>query len=131
VIRGRPWLATVLFGFALAFKLQVVFIFPLLLVLALLKRLPWRSLMAVPAVYLALDLPALLLGASPERLLTVYSRQTETYQHSGRRRALTGDERRVGRFTRTAGRDRSDTTPAHAATDAASRTWPVRESRSP
>ncbi|GAA4573150.1 hypothetical protein GCM10023193_66230 [Planotetraspora kaengkrachanensis] len=80
LIRDRPWWACAFFGLALAFKLQAVFILPLLLVLALLKRLPWRTLTAVPAVYLALDMPALLLGASPERLLTVYSRQTETYQ---------------------------------------------------
>ncbi|WP_370026960.1 glycosyltransferase 87 family protein [Planotetraspora sp. GP83] len=80
LMRDRPWMACTFFGLALAFKLQAVFIFPLLLVLALLKRLPWQTLIAVPATYLALDIPALLLGASPENLLTVYLRQTESYQ---------------------------------------------------
>ncbi|WP_416977100.1 glycosyltransferase 87 family protein [Streptomyces sp. T028] len=80
VLRRRPWWACGFFGIALAFKFQAVFLFPFLLVLVLLGRVPWRSLLAVPGVYLALDVPALLLGADPWRLLTVYARQTETYQ---------------------------------------------------
>jgi Gpi18-like mannosyltransferase len=80
VVRRRPWWACVFFGLALAVKLQAVFIFPLLLVLALRRWLPWRSLLAIPAVYLALDVPALLVGASPGDLLTVYARQTDSYQ---------------------------------------------------
>ncbi len=80
VLRARPWLAGAFFGLALGFKLQAVFIFPLLGILALSRRLPWPSLLAIPGVYLALDVPALLLGASPEKLLTVYARQTGAYQ---------------------------------------------------
>ncbi|MET9401194.1 glycosyltransferase 87 family protein [Kitasatospora sp. NPDC002965] len=79
LLRDRPWWACAFFGIALAFKLQAVFLFPLLLVLVLVKRIPWPSLLAVPAVYLALDVPALLLGADPWKLLTVYTRQTGTY----------------------------------------------------
>ncbi len=80
VLRARHWLAGAFFGLALGFKLQAVFIFPLLGILVLRKRLPWPSLLAIPGVYLALDVPALLLGAAPEKLLTVYARQTGTYQ---------------------------------------------------
>jgi Gpi18-like mannosyltransferase len=80
VLRRRPWLACVFFGLSFAFKLQAVFIFPFLLVLVLVKWLPWRSLLAIPAVYLALDIPALAVGASPHYLLTIYSTQTNTYQ---------------------------------------------------
>jgi hypothetical protein len=70
----------VFFGLALSVKLQAIFIFPLLLVLALCKWLPWRALLAIPGVYLALDIPALLVGASPGDLLTIYARQTDSYQ---------------------------------------------------
>jgi Gpi18-like mannosyltransferase len=80
LLRDRPWLACTFFGLALAFKLQAVFIFPALLALALARRLPWRTLLAVPAVYVLLDVPLLLAGASWEKLLTVYSQQTEAYK---------------------------------------------------
>jgi Gpi18-like mannosyltransferase len=80
VLRQRPWWACTFFGLALAFKLQAVFFFPFLLVMLLLARVPWRALLAVPAVYLALDVPAVLLGHDPLALLTVYARQTGTYQ---------------------------------------------------
>ncbi|WP_354641141.1 glycosyltransferase 87 family protein [Kitasatospora camelliae] len=80
VLRRRPWWACAFFGVALAFKLQAVFLFPFLLVMVLVRRLPWRSLLAVPAAYLLLDVPAFLLGADPWRLLTVYARQPDTYK---------------------------------------------------
>ncbi|WP_328842690.1 hypothetical protein [Streptomyces sp. NBC_00258] len=80
VLRHRPWWACTFFGLALAFKLQTVFIFPFLFVLLLTRRLPSKALLAIPAVYLALDVPALLLGADPVQLLTIYARQTGTYQ---------------------------------------------------
>jgi Gpi18-like mannosyltransferase len=79
LLRRRPWLAGVFFGLSLAFKLQAVFLFPLLLVLALKKWIPWRVLLAVPGVVLLLDVPALLAGAPMGRLLSVYAEQTSTY----------------------------------------------------
>ncbi len=79
VLRHRPWWACTFLGVALAFKLQAVFVFPFLLVMLLTRRVPWRALLAVPAAYLLLDVPALLIGADPGRLLTVYARQTGTY----------------------------------------------------
>ncbi|MER6260930.1 glycosyltransferase 87 family protein [Streptomyces sp900105245] len=80
VLRRRPWWACTFFGIALAFKFQAVFLFPFLLVLVLVRRVPRRCLLAVPAAYLVLDVPAVLLGADPVRLLTVYARQTGTYR---------------------------------------------------
>ncbi|WP_158880479.1 glycosyltransferase 87 family protein [Amycolatopsis anabasis] len=79
LLRRKPWWACAFFGFALAFKLQVVFLFPLLLLLALRRWLPWRALLAIPGVYLLLDVPALLLGANPRDLLLIYLNQAETY----------------------------------------------------
>ncbi|KUN84594.1 glycosyltransferase 87 family protein [Streptomyces griseoruber] len=80
LLSRRPWWACAFFGIALAVKFQAVFLFPFLLVMVVLGRVPWRSLLAIPGAYLALDVPALLLGADPWRLLTVYARQTGTYQ---------------------------------------------------
>jgi Gpi18-like mannosyltransferase len=73
LLRGRPWWGLALCGVALALKPQGIFIFPLVGLLLLAGRVPWRTLLAVPAVYLALDVPALLLGRSPGELLTIYS----------------------------------------------------------
>ncbi|MFB7943881.1 hypothetical protein ACFC6L_03080 [Kitasatospora phosalacinea] len=80
VLRHRPWWACTMLGLAFAFKLQTVFVFPFLLVMVVTRQVKWQSLLAIPAVYLALDVPALLVGADPVQLLTVYSRQTGTYQ---------------------------------------------------
>ncbi|WP_051838521.1 DUF2029 domain-containing protein [Streptomyces sp. NRRL WC-3742] len=79
VLAHRPWWACSMLGFALAFKLQTVFVFPFLLVVLVTRRVLWRSLLAIPAVYLALDIPAFLLGAEPVKLMTVYTRQADSY----------------------------------------------------
>ncbi|MFE0020432.1 hypothetical protein [Amycolatopsis sp. NPDC059021] len=79
LLRRMPYWACVFFGLALAFKLQAIFILPLLLIMVLLGRVPWRAVLAIPAVYLLLDVPALLLGADPGKLLTIYVRQTDIW----------------------------------------------------
>lgn len=72
LLRGKPWWGVALCGVSLAIKPQGVFIFPLLLLLALAGRIPWRTLLAAPVAYLLLDVPALILGRNPIELLTVY-----------------------------------------------------------
>jgi Gpi18-like mannosyltransferase len=72
LMRDRPWVAVSLCAVSLAIKPQGIFIFPLLLLLALSGRLRWRTFLAVPAVLAVLDIPALLAGRSPMDLLTVY-----------------------------------------------------------
>lgn len=79
LMRQRPWLACAFFGLALSFKLQAIFLFPLLLLLVLRKQIPWRALLLIPGTYLAMDVPALLLGASPKALLNVYLSQVGSY----------------------------------------------------
>jgi Gpi18-like mannosyltransferase len=73
LLRDKPWHGVALCGVAFAVKPQGVFIFPLLLLLALAGRIRWRTLLAAPAVYLALDAPAILFGRDPIELLTVYA----------------------------------------------------------
>jgi Gpi18-like mannosyltransferase len=79
VLVDRKLLAMVLVGFAFAFKLQALFIEPILLLLALRSMLPWRYFLVVPAVYLVSVLPAKLAGGSGRALLTVYLDQTDRY----------------------------------------------------
>ena len=79
ILRRRPWLACVFIGIAFALKLQTVFLFPLLLLLVLRKGMPWKSLLAIPLVYVVLDIPALIIGTSPAQLIEVYASQTSTF----------------------------------------------------
>jgi Gpi18-like mannosyltransferase len=78
LMRRQPWIACALMGTALAFKLQAVFLFPLLLALAVVRRLPWRCLIAIPVAYLAWAVPALLIGRSWHDVLFIYAGQAES-----------------------------------------------------
>ncbi|SHN26682.1 hypothetical protein [Cryptosporangium aurantiacum] len=77
LLRDREWMAVAFFATAYAFKPQAVFIFPLLMLAVLGGRVRWRALLALPVVYVALDLPALLLGRDPVELLGLYAGQLD------------------------------------------------------
>jgi Gpi18-like mannosyltransferase/GAF domain-containing protein len=77
LLRGRYWWAAAFFATAVAFKPQAIFVLPVLLMLVLVGRVRWRVLVALPAVYLLLDLPAIAAGRDPGELLTVYARQMD------------------------------------------------------
>lgn len=77
LLRGKPWVGVALCGVALAFKPQGVFIFPLLLLLALAGKIPWRTLLAAPAAFLLLDVPAIIFGRNPIELFTIYSMERQ------------------------------------------------------
>ncbi len=68
------------FSLALAFKLQAVFLAPLLLALLLKGRLRPLHLLLPPAVYLLGILPAALMGRDFGELLTIYLSQAGSYQ---------------------------------------------------
>lgn len=73
LLRRRYWWALSVLGAAFALKPQAIFFFPVIGLLLLAGRVPWRTVLAVPAVYLALDVPALIAGRDPRELLTIYS----------------------------------------------------------
>ncbi|MGV9670937.1 hypothetical protein ACWDPV_10110 [Gordonia sp. NPDC003504] len=78
-VMNSTW-ACVFFGLSLSFKLQAVFVLPVLIWLLLRRRLPWYTLLAIPAVFLALDVPAILGGAPWREALSVYLDQTDSYK---------------------------------------------------
>lgn len=80
VLRRRGLLACTFFGLALAFKLQAIFIFPVLGLLVLRRSVRWRDLLMVPAAFVAMDVPAFLLGASLHTLWSTYTGQVGLYQ---------------------------------------------------
>ncbi len=75
LITRRPWVATVFFGIAFAFKLQAIFFLPVLVLVLILNRLKLRTLLAAPVAFFALLLPAVVAGRSLLSQLAVYPAQ--------------------------------------------------------
>jgi Gpi18-like mannosyltransferase len=71
MLRGRPAVAVLLYGLAVAYKPQAVFLGPILLAFLLARRQPgWLLLLPLP--YLLLALPPLLMGRSFSSVFGVY-----------------------------------------------------------
>jgi len=83
LLRGRDWWACVFFGLALAFKLQAIFFLPALLIVLVVNRRRLLALVAIPATFVAMLLPAALAGRSWRSLLTVYPNQVTTGDGGG------------------------------------------------
>uniref|UniRef100_UPI003D8D01FA hypothetical protein n=1 Tax=Gordonia sp. B7-2 TaxID=3420932 RepID=UPI003D8D01FA len=77
---GNSVWACVFFGLSLSFKLQAVFVLPVLAWLLIRRRIPWYTLLAIPAVFVALVVPAVLAGAPWSEALSVYLDQTDSYK---------------------------------------------------
>lgn len=75
ILQSRPIPAAAMYGLALSFKLQSIFLAPFLLILIARKRMPRAALLIVPAVYVALTLPAVAAGRPFWSLMTIYARQ--------------------------------------------------------
>jgi hypothetical protein len=75
LITRRPWLATLFFGIAFAFKLQAIFFLPVLVLVLVLNRLKLRTLLAAPVAFLAMLVPALIAGRGLLSQLAVYPAQ--------------------------------------------------------
>ena len=76
LIQGKEWQAFVAFGLAFAFKLQTMFLAPVLLILVLAKRVSWRSLALIPMSYMVMMAPAWAAGRPLIELLTIYFSQS-------------------------------------------------------
>ncbi|MFQ5613886.1 MAG: hypothetical protein ACE5H9_17330 [Anaerolineae bacterium] len=72
--------AFIAFGLAVSFKMQAIFLGPLLLILLLKRRVSWKSFALVPFTYLAVMLPAWLAGRPLNELLFVYLNQANFYR---------------------------------------------------
>ncbi|MBD2675585.1 hypothetical protein H6G47_17275, partial [Aphanizomenon flos-aquae FACHB-1416] len=72
--------ALISFGVALSFKLQAMFLAPLLLILLIKKRISWFYLPIIPLVYTTAMLPAWIAGRPIKELLLVYFEQSHKYK---------------------------------------------------
>ncbi len=75
-LSDRPWTSVILAALAFGFKLQAVFILPVYAVFLMTGKLRWKHLIAFPAGYLLLVLPAVCLGRPLWETVTLYFSQT-------------------------------------------------------
>ncbi len=80
LIRHDDVVAMCLFGLALAFKAQSVFLAPLIAGLVLRREIRWRTLLCIPLVFLLTLVPALAAGRPPLELLLIYPSQAGQYE---------------------------------------------------
>ena len=75
-LEDRPALSVCMFAFSFAFKLQAIFVLPILAVLWIYRKYNWKHLLLFPAAYLLLLLPAILLGRPVMETIFFYLNQT-------------------------------------------------------
>jgi Gpi18-like mannosyltransferase len=80
LMQGKEWPAFVSFGIAFAFKLQAVFLVPVLLILLMAKRISWKRATLVPLSYLLMMAPAWAVGRPLGELLTIYLSQSASVE---------------------------------------------------
>ncbi len=76
----RPFWATACFGIALAFKLQAIFLAPVLMAFVLKGYIPWKSLLLIPLIILLALVPSWLAGRPIADLLNIYANQASQYE---------------------------------------------------
>ena len=78
LIRRRPWWACIFFALGLSFKLQAIFFLPVLIIVMVVNKERLRALLAVPAVFAVMLLPAAIAGRDMVSLLSIYPDQITT-----------------------------------------------------
>ncbi len=77
-LSDRPILGMAAFSLSLAFKLQAVFILPVILPLLLMKKVRWYHLPVFPAVYVLAVSPAVIAGKGLKEVLLIYLNTAST-----------------------------------------------------
>ncbi len=79
--RKRPAWACICFGLATAFKLQAIFLSPLLLLLFIKRAIPLKYLLLIPAIFLITLTPAIAAGGNVWQILSIYLFQSKEYDY--------------------------------------------------
>ena len=79
ILREKPITTLIFYGIALSFKLQAIFLFPLLGILILKNRIKIYHLAIIPICYLVLSIPSLIVGRSLKDILLTYVNQSGEY----------------------------------------------------
>ena len=79
LMKGNNKRLFIYLALAYSFKQQAIFIVPFLIIMWLKGRVKLRYIYWIPVVLVATDIPALIAGRDPIRLLKIYSSQVVTY----------------------------------------------------
>jgi len=79
-LTNRWFMAVILLGLAMSFKLQAIFILPFYFVLMLRGKIQWYYFISIPIIYFLTILPAWLYGRPLTELLTIYISQSDYYK---------------------------------------------------
>src|SRR6185436_1474508 len=79
-LSGKPWLAGLSIGAALAFKLQAAFVIPWLMVFTIRGRYPLWGWLLLPVPYAVASIWPVIEGRSLHDLATIYVNQGEHYR---------------------------------------------------
>ena len=77
-LKDRPILSMAMFAFSFGFKLQAIFVLPVIAVLWFYGKYNWKHLFVFPLAYLLLMLPAILMGRPPIYTIFYYFWTTES-----------------------------------------------------
>lgn len=80
-LTNRPYWCISLFALGLSFKLQAIFVLPILLVLLLKKKIKLKHLGAFPVVFLGVLVPALVVGKPFLDTISIYANQVGQYAY--------------------------------------------------
>ena len=80
-LRGRSKTSYLLFALSFSFKLQAIFLLPILVFLLTSERIRLRDVWVFPASFLGASLPALLAGRSLSNTFSVYLSQAQAYPY--------------------------------------------------
>ena len=80
LINEKEFPAFICYGFALAIKLQAIFLLPFLIILLLYRKVSWKSFLLIPGVYFLSILPVLWIGRPLMDVLGIYFKQADTYK---------------------------------------------------
>ncbi len=75
-LEGKPVLSMSMLAFSFAFKLQAVFLLPVIAVLWIYGKYSWKHLLIFPAAYVLILVPAMLLGRPVLETIFFYFNQT-------------------------------------------------------
>ena len=81
ILCEKPITSIIFYGIALSFKLQAIFLFPLLGILLFKKRIKIYHLILIPLCYLVLSIPSLIVGRPLKDILLTYINQSSEYKN--------------------------------------------------
>jgi Gpi18-like mannosyltransferase len=84
ILTKRPLWAMAAFGAAFSFKAQAIFMVPFLGIMLLKKQVRWHDMIAIPVVFAALGLPAVILGRSWKSIALLYVGQVGQFKDLAR-----------------------------------------------